>query len=226
MIDDVNAVYENGKLLARAMEFPMISRDYFDCSVWEKEFSLLMNNKYNSASSTLIIPNVGVSLYKSIGFFVNSDLVNCHHIAKSDSGSYGNIADNDFSANRADFKTINELAEYIRTTKSRALNEVNFSGNIDAVMGLFIVNSANEKVHYNNIIGIYVIQKFLEKITEIEYPIYLYDRNKGMIEKLEITKEMESYIKEEIATKSILYWPDDLDKPIIENIVNLSHKVL
>ena len=225
-MDEVENLFIDGKLLARAMEYPMKLKDYYDCSTWGNEFSMMMNNNYSSVSSTLIIPNVGVALYKSIGFLVNSDLVDCHHISKSDSASCGNVNDNNFMANKADFNTIDELATYIRNNKSTALNEVNFNGNINAVVGLFAENCINERASFNNIVGIYVIQKFLEMICNINFPIYLYDKKSGMIKKLQVTKEMENQINDAMNTHNVFYWPEDLDEPIIENILDLRNKSL
>lgn len=86
---------------------------------------MLMNKGLSSASSTLIVPDTGVSTYKNIVFFINSDLANYFHISKSDSGSTGNKKNGDSFANKADFRTIMELANHIKVSNDNTMNEVN-----------------------------------------------------------------------------------------------------
>ena len=121
-------LYFENKLLVRAMDWPSLTKSIdglcYDCTVWANEFCLLMNRNLSSASSTLIISNVGVSIYKNIGFLINSDLVDCFHICKLDSGSHGNIENGDFLANSPDFSIISELATYIKSSNDTNMNEV------------------------------------------------------------------------------------------------------
>ena len=109
-MDKVESIYSEKKLLVRAMDFPQLKNSNngleYDCTTWANEFCMLMNGNLSSASSTLIIPNVGVSTYKNIGFLINSDLANCFHIAKSDSGSSGNISSGDFFLIKLIFKLL------------------------------------------------------------------------------------------------------------------------
>ena len=127
-MEDAISLYNQDKLLVRAMDWPQISRGtnglQYDCTSWANEFDMMMNSMLSSASSTLLVPGVGVSTYKNIGFLINSDTANCFHIATSDSGSSGNVENGDFFANKADFTTINELATYIKSNNSVDLNEV------------------------------------------------------------------------------------------------------
>ncbi len=96
-MDYVNVLYNEGKLLARAMDRLIPSRyGYYEGHSWVNEFTYMMNDGLYSASSTLIIPGVGVGLYKNLGFLVNSDLANCFHISKTVSISCGNYADSTF----------------------------------------------------------------------------------------------------------------------------------
>ena len=68
----VERIYNEGKLLVRAMDQPTITIDsgnkQYECQSWINEFSNLMNKGLFSLSTTLIIPNVGVRTYKSMGF--------------------------------------------------------------------------------------------------------------------------------------------------------------
>ena len=227
-MDDVEKLYNEGKLLARAMDLPanLPREGYYDCTVWADEFLRMMNNNYSSVSSTLIIPGVAVSLYKSIGFLVNSDLADCFHISKSDSGSCGNILDGDFKANKADFKSISELANYIKNNKVREMNEVNFNANIDSVVGLFFQKCNNLRYQSDCLIGIYVIKKCLELLTNIDFPVYMYDRVNGSIKKVEITKDYEEQINESLDIHNIFCWPEDYSEPLIEDISNINTKTM
>ena len=199
-MNDAQELYNEGKLLARAMGLPLelLRDDVYDCSTWANEFILMMKNKYFSVSSTLIIPNVAVSLYKNIGFLVNSDLVDCYHISKNDSNSSGNIDNGDFIAGKNDFNSILELATYIKSTHAVEMNEVNFNGNINSVVGLFIQKPINIERQFDLLKIIYAVQKCLEIIVGITYPIYMYDRANGIIQKIEITKELEDKIHMEL----------------------------
>ena len=172
-MDDAKILYNERKILVRAMDWPQLKNGIdgleYDCTIWANEFCMLMNEGLSSASSTLIVPEIGVTTYKSIDFLINSDLANCFHISKSDSGSSGDINNGDFFANRSDFKTIMELANYIKANKDSTMNEVNIQASIDSVVGLFI----NECLQQDKLLQmIYVIKNCLGNITGINYPIY------------------------------------------------------
>ena len=218
-MENVESLYKDGKLLVRAMDFPQLKNSsenlQYDCTIWANEFSMLMGNGLSSASSTLIVPGVGVSTYKNIGFLINSDLANCFHITKTDSGSNGNIADGDFNANKPDFETINELAEYIKTNNATDMNEVNIKTSIDSVEGLFIRSCPMQDELLKMI---YVVRRCLEELTQVDYPIYLYDAKEGKISKIELTEELEQQIIDNLKTTQIFYWPDEYEEPVISNI--------
>ena len=217
-MNNVEELYNEGKLLVRAMDQPTIriknGMKYYECQTWIDEFYLLMNDGLFSLSTTLIIPNIGVKNYKNVGFLINADLADCFHIAKEDSGSCGSVRDNDFHANKPDFKTIGELANYIKLNNATVMNEVNVNIKLDAVVGLFI----NKCEIVNKLLKkIYVVKKILEHMTGIDYPIYLYDWNNGKIEKIELTKEQEEDLIENLDSRQIYYWPDE-EKPCLIQI--------
>jgi len=222
-MDDIQILYNNGKLLVRAMDWPQFKNGIngleYDCTTWANEFCMLMNCCLSSASSTLIVPDVGVSTYKNVGFLINSDLANCFHISKSDSGSSGDVKNGDFFANKADFKTITELANYIKSNNDTTMNEVNIQASIDSVVGLFI----NECLQQNKLLQmIYVVKKCLENITGIDYPIYSYNSKEGKISKIELTNELEEQIIQTLKTTQVFYWPDEYNEPIIDDIRNIN----
>ena len=162
-MDDVEKLYSENKLLVRAMDQPTIrvkkGIKYYECETWVDEFDLLMKDGLYSLSTTLIIPNVGVKNYKNMGFLVNSDLADCFHIAKSDSGSCGNIQSGNFYANKPDFDKLSDLANYIIRRNATTMNEVNVNIKLDAVVGLFI----NKCMMFDNLFKkIYVAKKMLE----------------------------------------------------------------
>lgn len=189
-------VFNSGNLIVRAVDNPglvrMDGKIVYDCSVLAHEFEMMMSEKgMSSVSSTLIVPGEHVSTYKTIGFLVDARKADCFHIAKSDSGSGGNVNEGDFFANEADFETINELAQYIKATKSHDINEVNLNLNIDGVIGLVF----NESVNYQrNLQGLIVFQRMLFKLTNKYYPIYMYSKDKGLLQSVELDEEQKNQI--------------------------------
>ena len=64
--------YQEGKIIIRAVDLPSLhivnNEKKYDCSVWVNEFAMMMNNEFESVSSTLLVPGVGVKTYKNVGF--------------------------------------------------------------------------------------------------------------------------------------------------------------
>lgn len=226
-MDKVKQIYNEEKLLVRAMDWPQLQKNEndleYDCTTWANEFNLLASGKLSSASTTLIIPNVGVSIYKNIGFLINSDLVNCFHIAVSDSGSSGDIQRGDFFANNSDFDDIQGLSNYIKDNNSTIMNEVNVVASLDSVLGLFINKCGQHQYLLSQAL---VIQKFLNHMLDIEYPIYLYDSKCGNIERIELTVELQEEIMSNLKTKNIFYWLDNYNEPVFECLDNIKSKSL
>lgn len=216
---ETEELYKEGKLLVRAMDFPQLKNGEdgleYDCTTWANEFYTLTNGMLSSASTTLIVPNVGVSTYKNIGFLINSDYANCFHISKSDSSSSGNINDGDFITSKADFETVNQLANYIKENNDTTMNEVNINASIEAVQGLFFNACPRQDLLLQMI---YVVRACIKNITGVEYPIYSYDMINGKLNYIELTDELEKQINESLKTKKIFYWPDEYEEPIVEEI--------
>lgn len=226
-MDNVITTYNEGKLLVRAMDFPQLQHGIegleYNCTEWANEFCLLLDGKLTSASSTLIIPGVGVSTYKSIGFLINSDLADCYHICKSDSGSSGNVATGNFFANTPDFETIDELANYIITSRDNKMNEVNINTSIESVLGLFI----NECPKQDQLLKmIYLARRCLKDITGIEYPIYSYDLRNGKLNYVELTNDLEEHIIQNLRSTKLMYWPDNYEEAVTEEIKNRNAHLL
>ena len=218
-MSNVEEIYNAGKLLVRAMDFPQLKKGTncleYDCTTWANEFCMLTNDMLSSASTTLIIPNVGVSTYKNIGYLINSDLANCFHISKSDSGSSGNINSGDFLANKADFETISQLANHIKNNNDTTMNEVNINTTIESVEGLFF----NECPRRDLLLQmIFVVRTCLKNITGVEYPIYSYNMSEGKLNYVELTDELEQKIIQSLKNSKVFYWPDEYDEPIVDEI--------
>lgn len=225
-LDNVEVVYNNNKLLARAMDLPQLERHgnelVYNSSIWANEFELLMNEGLSSASSTLLVPDINVKTYKNIGFLINSDLVNCFHIAKSDSGSHGNIANGDFFANKADFTSIEDLANYIKTYHHNDINEVNIQAHIDSVLGLFVNKCIMQEYLLQNIL---VVKETLKNLTGVEYPIYIYDIESGKIDRVELLEELEQGLIDKLKAKTVFYWTDKIEEPIYIDMNTMYTKI-
>lgn len=190
-MDKAMELFYSNKLIVRAMGSPSFGRYnneiYYDCSTWANEFELMQLEKFSSVSSTLVIPYVPVKLYKNTGYLVNSETADCFHICKTDSGSSGNIMNGDFSANKSDFEKISELAEFILNNNFSDVNEINLNLKLSDIVG-FVVSKCNiETILLKRIL---IVQKAIEKLTGIQYPIYEYDSQVGKLVPMEITDEL------------------------------------
>jgi len=213
-MDYVEELYQNNKLLLRAMDLPVPRKNnvpsYFDCESWINEFVFAMREGLYSLSTTLIVPSIGVRDYKSIGFIINSDKADCYHIAKTDSVSSGNVKNGDFQANKSDFDTIDELATYIKNNKATDMNEVNINVKLDGIVGLFI----NKCLRIEKLLKrIYVVKIMLREITGIDYPIYIYDLDIGSLNKVELSIQDEEELINSLECDKVLFWPDTSSTP-------------
>ena len=226
-MDNVESIYNEGKLLVRAMDFPQIQKGTnvfeYNCSNWANEFCMLMDKNLTSASSTLIVPGIGVSTYKNIGFLIDSTKADCFHIAKLDSGSSGNISNGDFSANKADFQSINELANYIKTSGDTNMNEVNINTSIDSVVGLFFNECLNQELLLQML---YVVKVCIKDITGIDYPIYSYDSKNGKLNQFVLTDELVNRITQGLKSNQLFYWPDNYSQPVTKEIGSTNSHIL
>lgn len=187
----VSEKYDEGKLIIRAVDLPRLHKVNneikYDCSVWANEFAMIMNNEFESVSSTLLIPNVGVKTYKNVGFLVDSDFAGIQHIALSDSGSRGNFRNGDFKANPPDFEVLEQLANYIKINNYTTMNEVNISIPLNSVVGLVVMKCGNELKHLKRMM---IVRKCLYELTGIEFDIFEYDSNYGKIKQIDLTDEL------------------------------------
>lgn len=227
---DAERLFFENKLLIRAMEMPsfvkMESDFAFDCSVWINEFELMKRNIFSSVSTTLLVSGIGVSTYKNIGYLVDSTQAECFHISKSDSGSFGNVLDGDFSANEKDFEAVSDLAKYIKENNDTTMNEVNVNMPLNAVVGLVFNKCTNE---YPLLRSLLILKNALYEYTKIDYPIYEYDRKNGKISLVDALKRIEiSDYKEIFKNYNIdnyVYYTDYSDEVFYGNITKTSKKL-
>lgn len=191
MKEDIIKLFEQGKLLARAMESPSICRNpetkvfSYDFSVWANEYEEAKEEGLGSLSTTLLVAGESIPTYKPIGFLLNSDETDIRHVAETDSGSSGNEKYENFRANFTGIKSLSELQEIIKSKHENVMNEVNVNMSENAYIGLF----ANKALSQLPIAHMLLAQKYYELQTGTILPMYVYDAKKGQLENIDITLE-------------------------------------
>jgi hypothetical protein len=185
----IEELFNEDKMLVRAMDEPFLRRNdsslFYDFSVWAEEADIAKNDRLTSLSSTLLVPGEKIPTYKNMGFLLNSEKADIIHVADSDSGSMGNVADGDFVANPTNLKTLSDLAAKTRTEKLRDMNEVNVNIKDDAIVGLFVNKCPSERPKAM----ILLAQEYYKLQTGKELPIFTYDQANGNLQPLEMSKE-------------------------------------
>ncbi|MDR1693973.1 MAG: hypothetical protein LBR70_02110 [Lactobacillaceae bacterium] len=178
--DQVQDLIGRDKLLVRAMGTPEWAADKsaYDFSVWAMEVDSAKNEGLYSLSTTLLVSGEKIPTYKNMGFLINSDLAEVHHIAEMDSGSSGNTKDGNFVANKSDIHTLSELAEKTRNEHLRSMNEVNININSEeAYVGLFVNKAMSDRPKAQ----IMLAQEYYKQQTGKTLPIYIYDSADGSL---------------------------------------------
>ncbi len=196
MNDDVINLFNQGKLLARAMEYPSIHRNYgtkdvsYDFSIWADECEEAKKEGLKSLSTTLLVSGEPIPTYKSIGFLLNSEKTEVRHISEMDSGSCGNEKNGDFKANTSGIQTLLELKNIIKSKHENVMNEVNVNMGENAYIGLF----ANKITSQLQIARMLLAQKYYELQTGIALPMYIYDSKIGNLENYDVTLDEKASI--------------------------------
>lgn len=184
----IEELFNEDKILVRAMDEPSLRRNdsglFYDFSVWADEVDIARNDGLTSLSSTLLVPGEKIPTYKNMGFLLNSEKADIIHVADSDSGSSGNIADGSFSVNQTDLKTLSDLAAKTRAEKLRDMNEVNVNIKEDAIVGLFVNKCPSERPKAM----ILLAQECYKLQTGKELPIFTYDQVNGNLQLQEMGK--------------------------------------
>ena len=172
--DKIQQLFQNDKLLVRAMDDPDLSRPgrigpkmSRDFSVWAKEVDASLHDGLICASSTLLVANESIPTYKSIGFIINSDQAEIVHVSDMDSCSCGSTKNGDFSACASELSTLAELADKTRKEKLTEMNEVNINIKNDAIIGLFFSRRDRPKAQ------VLLAQEYYKMHTGKELPILL-----------------------------------------------------
>ncbi|MBR1648724.1 MAG: hypothetical protein IJ689_03895 [Alphaproteobacteria bacterium] len=188
--EDVLKLFNEDKILARAMELPMVCLNArreksYDFTIWAEEVDIAKNDRLTCLSSTLLVAGESIPTYKSIGFLVDSRKAEIVHVAEMDSGSSGNIIYGNFSANHSDIHTLQELADKTHKEKLYNMNEVNINIKDDALIGLFFNQAPSDR----NKAWTLLAQEYYKMQTGTELPIFVYNAAKGTLQDLKITNE-------------------------------------
>ena len=205
MSDNIINLFKQGKILARAMENPIIYRQYetnkfyLDFSGMAAEVNEAKTKGKDCASTTLLLADEDIPTYEAIGFLINSEETKLIHIAERDSGSFGEISKGDFHASGDSLTSLDALSEQIRTEGGRhSMNEVNVSMKDNAYIGVF-TNTDKRSIA----LGI-MLQKLGEIQTGKKLPLYMYEKQKGKLTNLDFSIEQKiNIIKECLQNKRI-----------------------
>ena len=187
MKDKVINLFEQGKILARAMENPNITRIsktnsfYYDFSDVIAEFDEARTKGKDCASTTLIMSGKKIPTYRAYGFLIDSKKTDLIHISERDSGSSGEISKGDFRAYTESLSSLDELSQQIREEDgSTSMNEVNVCMKDDAYIGIF-TNPDKRSIAF----GI-ILQKLNDILFGAVLPLYMYEKNQGQLISLDL----------------------------------------
>ena len=185
--NDLLSLFDNDKLLVRAMDTPELIRSggglAYDFTTWAEEIDIAKNDRLTCLSSTLLVKGEGIPTYKNLGFIVNSEKAEIVHVADQDSGSSGNITDGTFFANKTDLHTLSDLANRTREKKLKDMNEVNINIKNDAIVGLFFNKAPSDRSKAFALMA----QEYYKMQTGIKLPIFIYDTQKGDLQPLNMS---------------------------------------
>lgn len=168
-------IFQAERLLARAMDRPMIRRDGMDFGVVDDELGYMAEPEgMKHVSTTLLVPGERVSVYKPFGFLVDAERAEIEHVSEHDSGSNTDNEGN-LKTNESDLATLDELAQRIHESSTRDMNEVNATLPTDAVRGLFATN------YYLPKLDALVTQHHVQRQGKGTLPIFLYDQDRGSL---------------------------------------------
>ena len=208
-------LFNDSKLLVRAMDLPQLIKYnndlMYDFTVWAEEIDIAKNDKLTCISSTLLVADEQIHTYKGLGFIINSEHAEIVHVADSDSGSKGNILYGNFSANETNLHSLSDLADKTKKEHLYNMNEVNVNIGEDAIIGLFINKSVSNRLTA----FILMAQEYYKMHTGITLPIFVYDKNNGTLEALDISDQEKNDIlnsekqKNTIKSLTICYESND-----------------
>lgn len=177
------SLFARGELLARALDNCHLRRNGdIDFSDWDRRMTTISSDGYTSASSTLIMPEKPISVYKNIGFLIDSTKTEIGHISETDSGSNGNVKDGDFRANPTNIASLSQLNKYISEFNHYTMNEVNINFKQDAVVGLFAASpNVSKRIVPTNTLEVIEVQRYIREKYNTEMPIFIYSIDEGKL---------------------------------------------
>lgn len=180
-------LFESCGLLARVIDNPRISKTLdglrLTLETAQAELELLEDEGLECASSTLIIPEHGQTLYldKSAGFLFNPNSSQIVHVSDRDSGSSG--SGKDFRANESSFESVGDLAEHMRTTRNiHSMNEVNANFTINSLVGVVV----RETFSASSLLSGILLHKFMLK-HGFKITLFKYNQDSGTLECFDYT---------------------------------------
>lgn len=184
---EVLELFESCGLLARVIDNPRISKTLdglrLKLETAQAELELLEDEGLKCASSTLIIPEHGQTLYldKNAGFLFNPSSSEIVHVSDRDSGSSG--SGQDFRANESSFESVEDLAEHMRTTPNiHSMNEVNANFTIGSLVGVVV----RETISASSLLSGILLHKFIIK-HGFKIPLFKYNQDSGALEFFDYT---------------------------------------
>jgi len=194
-IAETQEIFQGDRLLARAVDAPMYSRHGLDFDVIDNEINLMNTDSGIRVSTTLLIPNESIRVYKAFGFLIDSDRTDIEHVAEKDSMS--SIKEGQLRATNGNVSTLPELAQWIHETHTNDMNEVNITLPAEAVRGLFTIDAPRAKL------DALVTQHHLKREGRGALPLFIYDRDKGSLEHWEPTSEEATELLESVRVEQI-----------------------
>jgi hypothetical protein len=188
--------FQNERLLVRMLENPSVERGTegveLNFRTHRRELELLETNGLNGASSTLIVPDHGITLYadKAAGLLFDGNESEIIHVADKDSGSSGSSAE-DFRANDSNIHNLSELASLIKETVGKSpMNEVNANFDTKGLVGILVRKAGSSLTMMQGI----MTQRYMGQ-KGYHLPLFIYDQDHGTLTPSPYTGEKtEEYI--------------------------------
>jgi hypothetical protein len=174
-IDATLQMFQDDRLLARAMDGPLVTADGLDFGVVNEELAQMAGGQGMAhVSTTLLIPGAKTRVYKQFGFLADSDSAVVEHVAEGDSSSHTDNNGN-LRAHETSLVSLAELAQVIRDSRTTDMNEVNVTLRDDALRGLFAADYATPKL------DALVTQRHIQELGRGTLPLFIYDVRVGSL---------------------------------------------
>lgn len=147
---------------------------HLDFYVVNNELELMAADRgMKHTSTTLLVARESVGVYKSFGFLADADHTEVEHVSDHDSGS--NVTNDILSASESDLETLDELAQRVRETKTRDMNEVNVTLPAHALRGIFANDFPRPKL------DALATQRYIQGQGKGLLPLFIYSQDQGSL---------------------------------------------